>query len=376
MFCSTILLTTLAYVGAYEPTRFLLNDDVKNKLYLGPASEHHPPQFERLAQFVEWWWSDIFDILNFWKENHPKPILDPHLWTVHHEFRASMHLYIVLVGTALCKSWARILILVILSYVYVAFYTHWVEVSYFWGAILAQAEVLRQRTEKAKQVHFHEPGDVKEGWLPKDDEYILPTSISSGYFATVFQPIQRRRVLAWVRCLLFLTALILMSFPKNAPNQSMPFWDTAVKPYIPSFYSPGRAPHLPKQIGVTLLVYLIGTVPTKQRGRSLWHRLLTLDAPQYLGSIMFGMYLLHGMVLHLGGFVIPQLVWKRWSSANKGEYGEKEDQSISIYLTGLFVGWMVSLTVLLWAADVWTREVEGRCIKITKWLESIVFLRE
>lgn len=127
-FCSTLLITTLAYLGAYEPTRFLKNDEVKNKLFSGPASEHHPPILT-LPGYIHWWWNDVFDMMNFWKENHPKPELDHHLWTIHHEFRASMHLYLILVATALCKPWARIGILVVLSYVYVGFYTHWVEVS-------------------------------------------------------------------------------------------------------------------------------------------------------------------------------------------------------------------------------------------------------
>lgn len=88
------------------------------------------------------------------------------------------------------------------------------------------------------------------------------------------------------------------------------------------------------------------------------------------------MYLLHGPLLHLGGFVIPQYFWTQFSSANHGEFGEVEDMGLGVYLAGLFVGWIVSLTVLLWTADVWTREVEGRCIKFTKWLESVTFVEE
>lgn len=367
--CATLLTTILAYLGAYEPTRFLLNDEVKNKLYLGPASEHHPPQFEKLSEFVAWWWSDIFDIMNFYKENHPKPILDPHLWTIHHEFRTSMHLYLVLLGTALCKPWARIAMLIALSYIYVGFYTHWVEVSYFWGAVLAQLDVLRTRKERAKPVESQERVDAADDWRCKSNDRKLPVSIYSGNL--VFNP-RHHLVLSSIRTLLYFSALILMSYPKNAPYQPTPFFDIAVKSWIPAVYTPGRAPHFPKQIGVSLLVYLIGSVPAQQRAKSLWHRFLTLGVPQYLGSIMFGMYLLHGPILHLIGFAVPQFVWKAWS----GEYGETTEQGLGIYLLGLFTGWLITLILLLWAADVWTREVEGRCVKLTKWLESIVFVQE
>lgn len=65
--------------------------------------------------------------------------------------------------------------------------------------------------------------------------------------------------------------------------------------------------------------------------------------------------LLHGPLLHLGGFVIPQYFWRRFSEANHGEFGEVEDMGLGVYMAGLFAGWIASLVALLWAADVWTR---------------------
>lgn len=80
------------------------------------------------------------------------------------------------------------------------------------------------------------------------------------------------------------------------------------------------------------------------------------------------------MVLHVFGYAIPHLIWRSFCADSHGKVGVPK-QGMTIYLLGLGVGWLVSLIVVLWAADVWTREVEGRCVRFTKWMESVVFLK-
>ena len=74
--------------------------------------------------------------------------------------------------------------------------------------------------------------------------------------------------------------------------------------------------------------------------------------------------------------MIPQLVWRQFSEVNHGDFGEKEDMGMGIFLTGLLIGWSITLAVTLMVADVWTRKVEGRCTKVTHWLEGILFVDE
>jgi hypothetical protein len=42
----------------------------------------------------------------------------------------------------------------------------------------------------------------------------------------------------------------------------------------------------------------------------------------------------------------------------------------------VFAGWSISLAFSLWAADVWTREIEGRCVKLVKKLEDACFVKK
>lgn len=95
--CSTLCISLLAYLGAYEPTRFLMGHH-RHEWFAGTAGEYHPAQYSTIAGQLGKWWSVFKGLMNFWQENHPMPELDLHLWTIHHEFRASMHLYIALVS--------------------------------------------------------------------------------------------------------------------------------------------------------------------------------------------------------------------------------------------------------------------------------------
>ena len=166
-----------------------------------------------------------------------------------------------------------------------------------------------------------------------------------------------------------------MSYPRQELKQPSPPYKAVISPLIPRTYTNSTGPAFPKQIGVFLFMYLISSLPMNARHRSLWHRCLTSNICQYLGRISFAIYLLHGPTNWILGYVLPHLVWRQWQSESRSwEYAVPE--SLLFYLGGLLVGWLVTLAIVTWVADVWTREVEGRCIRFTRWLQQIICIGE
>jgi hypothetical protein len=66
--------------------------------------------------------------------------------------------------------------------------------------------------------------------------------------------------------------------------------------------------------------------------------------------------------------MIPHYVW--WSLGTEGT--KTNDFTWGL---GMVVGWCVGLTLCLWLADIWHREVENRCMKLVKKLEDYCFVK-
>ena len=75
--------------------------------------------------------------------------------------------------------------------------------------------------------------------------------------------------------------------------------------------------------------------------------------------------------MHLGGYMVPHWIWWGWLGLEGG--GETSDAQ---WIVGILLGWAATLLLSLWAADVWTREVEGRCATIVKKMEAVSFRRK
>ena len=49
--------------------------------------------------------------------------------------------------------------------------------------------------------------------------------------------------------------------------------------------------------------------------------------------------------------------------------------SNTVWTMGIAVGWVVGLVVVLWAGDVWQREVEMRTVKVAQRFEKWCFVK-
>lgn len=321
---SMLWISLLAYAGAFEPTRpYHLNAKVQNDYFPGPMGEPHPRRFPSLQLQLAQWLTQVHKMGNIWIEFNDGPPLDWHLWTIICEFRGAMHLFIALAGLATCKPYVRIFWLAILGYIYAFQWPHYECLSFFYGAIIAQLNILR-KTEKG-----------------------------SAWFSPRLQTVLRTSAYIW--------AIYLCCYPVKGYRHPTPLYNW-INAWIPPTYGRPNGPKLPKQFGSLILIYLFDTIPTDERMRSLSHRLLTCNFAMYLGTIMFGLYLVHGWMLHLFGYMIPYIIWSRTG----------KDSDFTYYF-GLWLGYFVSLVACLWIADVWTREVEGRINRLVKWLETFCF---
>lgn len=136
-----------------------------------------------------------------------------------------MHLFIALVALAGCKVSARICVLLFLGYVYVAWFGHWDSICFFYGAVLAQMDILRQRKALPK-----DEGDDESGI-----EHLSPgpACTLATYSRTVSRYVRRLFASSSIRKTLYLLALYLMSFPPRGVKHPSLLYKDLVNPLIP-----------------------------------------------------------------------------------------------------------------------------------------------
>ncbi len=93
------------------------------------------------------------------------------------------------------------------------------------------------------------------------------------------------------------------------------------------------------------------------------------DWAQYVGKVMFAFYLVHGPILHVGGYWISHLVWEGLGWEGVREMGTEA------WIFGLGLGWLSCLGLVLWGADVFHREVVERSVYVIYWVEGLVFVK-
>jgi peptidoglycan/LPS O-acetylase OafA/YrhL len=86
---------------------------------------------------------------------------------------------------------------------------------------------------------------------------------------------------------------------------------------------------------------------------------------QYLGKISYALYLMHGPVTHVVGYLVQDVAW------NITGY-----RSRSSYITGFILGAIVNIPLVIWAADVFWRFVDTPSVKFARWVERQLVVQE
>jgi peptidoglycan/LPS O-acetylase OafA/YrhL len=113
-------------------------------------------------------------------------------------------------------------------------------------------------------------------------------------------------------------------------------------------------------IGAALAIYAISSTRTMAL-RSLFDNPFSV----YLGQISFALYLVHGPIIHMLGF---WLVPRCWDWTGKDTMMGKE--------TGFIIAFVIVTAITVWAADIFWRFVDVRCVSLAKWFENLVTVEQ
>ena len=370
VFAGTFITAMLAYAGAFDYVRPYTESPLREQFFRKDWNSHLLKKFPTFSEQLWYWLSDMGNTINIWPVKPYAPNHNPFLWTIREEFRCSIHLYIALLASVRMRPYVRLAFLVILSQYHI-FCERWEIMIYLWGASIAQLEILiKQQAHRSKPTELLPSSisapppyansatsgkDVHLAAISLPDQHPTSPETSHKHYATL-QPLTYN--LIWL--LSFVFALSLMTYPLdgNTPGPEHPYF-RFLNRLVPAFWP------RPERIicGGGVVIFTICMLQASPS--SLAHRTMTNNFAQYLGRNFFGMILVQINILSAGVYMVPQLVWNVIGGSTPTQH-----------CFGLLTGVLASITLSLWGADVFTREVDSRCVMLVKWIESACFLPE
>jgi peptidoglycan/LPS O-acetylase OafA/YrhL len=321
---SSLMVIGLLRIGAYEWTREFAND----RTFMKNIVEPHPARMEDgYAQLQDWAW-EMFKSFNVftWDPAASRMAYDVHLWTIPVEFRCSLYLFLVILGTARLQTKYRFLTVAVCSW-FTYRYSRWELLLFFCGMLLAEMDHIRG-------AHVPQPE------LPTKEEAPKTTS-----------PLDRLKSAFWIS--LSIGALYLMCQP-DAGGDHTPGW-IYLTSLIPEWWSVEKYRYW-QSIGGVLFVLSVGHSPG-------WQRFFNTGVVQYFGKISYAIYLMHGPAMHTVGYH-----WEKWAYSMTGVEGHS-------YNAGFFLGSLFVVPTVIWWADVFWRAVDVPTVKFAKWFENKLVVR-
>jgi hypothetical protein len=179
------------------------------------------PGFPTLSLQPKFWFQEFRELTNIWSVKHDYTSLDPHLWTTRLQFRASLHMYFILLATAKLKEYVRLAGFLLLSWWYLS-RDRWEIALYLWGACIAQLDVLRSNSEAQNTILI---SSEKQPALDSE-----PTKTTSSTRLLI-------RVSSILRPLLFTSSLYFLSYANTASWEPAPGY-AFLNTVIPSIWGP------------------------------------------------------------------------------------------------------------------------------------------
>ncbi|KAM7216315.1 acyltransferase [Rhypophila decipiens] len=335
-FISTLMIMVLLRVGAYEWTRDFAYDD----LYMRNVQEMHYERMNSTAEQMADWGREMFRFVHIWDWDayEGSTAIDVHLWTIPVEFRASMMLFLTLLGTARLKTvWRFVFVGAVMGFVYRS--ARWEMVLFYMGMVFAEWDLVRA---------VHSPSGTNEEGAAAAAVYQLETRTRRR------QPIRLRFLgrpiltKAWWIAVSIL-AMYLMSQPDQGGEET-PGWVTLTR-WIPKWCCSQYRYY--QSLGAILMVL--------SASRSLFWQNIFNSAPiQYLGKISYAIYLMHGPVLHTVGYAIERFVWMNITGV----------ETDTAYVAGFGLASLLVVPIVVWVSDVFWRAVDEPVVRFGKWLEA------
>ncbi|KAH8601694.1 acyltransferase 3 [Bisporella sp. PMI_857] len=270
-------------------------------------------QMEEYARFAR------DELTNVWNWQQRKTTYDSSLWTIPVQFRASIAIFVILLGTSRLQSSVRKYFLVLL-FVYWMLHGQWEVSTFLGGMFLAE----------------------------RDIEQIA--SLSLGHHDGIYE--KRRGGVTYLRkCFLLfclLVALHLGSFPQVSAEKAPGFmWLAQLSENDNNW----------KAYSALLLIYTLGRSPSLQK-------LFLTSFAQYLGKISFSIYLVHGPMLQTFGYALVPYAWKYTGKSTAAQYQ-----------SGFALAFLVMAPLVIYVADLFRRVVERPCLCLVWWFEKHYFVR-
>lgn len=293
------------------------------------------------------------------------------LWTIPAEWYGSMVVFIVTVGVAWLRDWARAAVIAFLA-IYCQYMSRWESAQFISGMFLAELALIREASNQNTISIDHEL-DLPTYWAKCKTS--LPTSTLSTYWqklksasttltiSTSFQtlhttssnllsPTTLQALRNLLTTTLFTLGLYLGSTPYLKVSTSPGFitlWTYTRQNWFLNDSLNARFLH---SIGSILVVGSLGYNNPLQA-------IFTTSLARYLGRISFALYLCHSQVIWtVGNRVFP------WAMRVVG--GGAESQTG--FLAGMVLGAGVCLPIIVWVADVFTRVVDERAVGFARWI--------
>lgn len=344
-FISTFMIVVLLRAGAYEWNREFSHD----RTYHWNVQETAPDYLNTTSvQLKDWGWN-MFHFVHIWgwEKYGGSTYYDVHLWTIPIEFRASMMLFLTLIGLArLRAAWRLFFLAIVMAFSYRS--DRWEMVLFYVGMLYAELDIIRGgHTDPSTNAALQANPPPQQG-LPTSEpqpmDYVgTGSGASSSSFASKSKGGLRR--LAWG--LAATLSLFLLSQP-DVRSEVTPGWvflSSLIPKWVDDKYRYWQC------VGAALLVFCTARMPTLQR-------VFNTAPVQYLGRISYAIYLMHGPVLHTIGYAI-----ERWAWGVTGVEG-------SWYHAGFFLGFVFIVPSVVWAADLFWRAVDAPVVRFAKWMET------
>ncbi|KAK0613495.1 acyltransferase 3, partial [Immersiella caudata] len=297
---STLLIVFLLRIGAYEWNREFAYDE----RYARNIQEIHYERFDTAGEQLMDWARAMAKFVHVWDwdEYGGSTAMDVHLWTIPVEFRASMVVFLVVMGCARARVLVRVGILVGLG-VFAYLSARWEVMLFCFGVGMAERDVGGFGKEKGRGM------GVVWGVVSVVGMYLLSQPDVGGDETPGWM---------WL-------------------EGAIPEWWEDKHRYYQSF-------------GAMLFVMAVGR-------SAAWQRVFNSGVVQYFGRISYGLYLMHGPVMHTLGYAIEKRVW-----GMTGIQG-------AAYYWGFALASLLVVPTVIWVSDIFWRAVDAPVVRFSKWVE-------
>ena len=309
-----------------------------------------------LAQLGDWT-SAVFDMTKPWQWDVIQNLrYDMHTWTLAVEMVMSMLLFVTITGLSRCKVPIRLgMLIMIMLYCFRS--VHWAAVEFLGGAFIAEVDLIQD--EHATTAANVQPAGPEES-SNNNDQLNLASSTyapSTPRSEPATWTSRAWKLLWWFQLII---ALWICGWP-NHDVEKAPGLAWLVEHTPEPYYSMGEQHYEDMRAAPWYIIASLQIVFACQQLPPL-QRFLSTGPVQYLASISFALYLMHGPLFDSIGWPIMHPILRSVSGLEEAGVWE------------LFFVWAAGLFALgvpcLWAADIFWRFIDRPCVDFARWVEG------